>query len=81
MANKPIHSFKLNGVQAAVFGSRDEGAYKYSVVFEKRFKDKETDEWKSTKYFSLRDILSLQAILVEIAKLGIQIEEPKEDSF
>jgi transposase len=61
---KPIHTIKDKGLSVAIWETRNGG---YSFSISKRYKDKQSDEWKDSKYLFKNDvetlIIQLQAAL------------------
>jgi transposase len=61
---KPIHTIKEKGLSVAIWETRNGG---YSFSISKRYKDKQSDEWKDSKYLFKNDvetlIIQLQAAL------------------
>lgn len=58
--NKPVHSYKDKGLSVAIWENRN-GGYSYSI--QKRYKDKQSGEWKESKYFYKEDVASLITML------------------
>jgi hypothetical protein len=58
--NKPVHTIKDKGLSVAIWESRG-GGYTYSV--QKRYKDKQTGEWKDSRYLYKEDVVSLVNML------------------
>ena len=56
----PVKTFKEKGLQLAIWESRNGG---YSYTISKRYKDKQTGEWKDSKYLYKDDIEALQLMV------------------
>lgn len=61
---KPIHTIKDRGLSVAIWETRNGG---FSFSISKRYKDKQSDEWRDSKYLFKNDvetlIIQLQAAL------------------
>ena len=61
--NQPVKEFSAGGIQAAIWKNETqrEGrtVVQYSVKIQKRFRDKQTNEWRTTEYFYQRDLANL----------------------
>jgi hypothetical protein len=51
----PLYKQKKDGIEVAAWKQEHDGKAFYSVSASRSFKDKETDEWKSTNSFNLED--------------------------
>jgi len=73
---KPIHTIKDKGLSVAIWKTRNGG---YSFSISKRYKDKQTDQWKDSKYLFKDDIesliLQLQAALQYANEAALHAEE------
>ncbi len=63
----PIKKLSARGISLAVWENEtSEGRKTHSVTFEKRYKDKESDEWKSSSSYFLEDLPRLIALLQKV---------------
>lgn len=60
--NRPVQDFKNKGVSVAVWNTKN-GGYSYSV--QKRYKDKQSGEWKESKYYYKEEVEGLIELLKE----------------
>lgn len=60
--NKPVIDFKNKGVSVAVWNTKNGG---YSFSLQKRYKDKQTGEWKESRYYYKDELESLIDLLKE----------------
>lgn len=60
--NKPARSFKHKGINVAVW-RRDDGSESYSIS--KQYKDKNTGEWKDSRYWFKEEVIQLMNMLQE----------------
>lgn len=63
--NKPVQDFKNKGVSVAVWEARNGG---YSFSIQKRYKDKQSGEWKESKYYYKEEVEGLIELLQEAVK-------------
>jgi hypothetical protein len=56
----PVTSYKEKGLQVAVWENRTGG---YSYTISKRYKDKQTGEWKDSKYLYKEDMEALTLLI------------------
>jgi hypothetical protein len=69
--NKPEQTFRIGLVSASVFvnqietgeGKRKETKDVRSVVFQRRYKDRDSGEWKSSDAYGLSDLPALKEVL------------------
>ena len=62
---KPVKSFKEKGVEVALWETKN-GGFSYSIG--KRYKDKQTGEWKESKYLYKDEVEMLVRLLAEAIK-------------
>ena len=60
--NKPVKDFKNKGVSVAVWSAKNGG---YSFSLQKRYKDKQSGEWKESRYYYKEELESLIELLKE----------------
>jgi hypothetical protein len=60
-ANKPVMEFSDGPIKVAVWINEGEHGPRYSVTCRRRYKDKNTDEWKDS--YGQDDILALSKLL------------------
>lgn len=65
--NKPVQDFKNKGVSVAVWPTKN-GGYSYSI--QKRYKDKQTGEWKETKSLFKEEAEALIELLQQALAYG-----------
>lgn len=65
--NKPVQDFKNKGLSVAVWPGRN-GGYTYSV--QKRYKDKQSGEWKETKSLFKEEAEALIELLQQALAYG-----------
>lgn len=76
--NKPIKDFREKGVSVAIWENRN-GGYSYSI--QKRYKDKNTGEWKESRYWYKDEMAALIELLKEaMAYAGDRSEHESEGS-
>lgn len=63
--NKPVMDYKNKGVSVAVWTAKNGG---YSFSIQKRYKDKQSGEWKESKYYYKEEVESLIELLQEAVK-------------
>lgn len=63
--NKPLQDYKNKGVSVAVWEARN-GGYSYSI--QKRYKDKQSGDWKESKYYYKEEVEGLIELLQEAVK-------------
>lgn len=63
--NKPLQDFKNKGVSVAVWAAKNGG---YSFSLQKRYKDKQSGEWKESRYYYKDEIEGLIELLKEAVK-------------
>jgi hypothetical protein len=62
MPNKPEKNFALGTVQAAVFVNKGESGRFRTVSVDRRYKDKDTGEWKSSNSFTASQLTNCVAV-------------------
>jgi len=62
--NKPVQDFKTKGVSVAVWNAKNGG---YSFSIQKRYKDKQSGEWKESRYYYKEEVEALIELLKEAA--------------
>lgn len=60
--NKPVQDFKNKGVSVAVWNAKNGG---YSFSIQKRYKDKQSGEWKESRYYYKDELEALIELLKE----------------
>ena len=65
--NKPLQDFKNKGVSVAVWPTKN-GGYSYSI--QKRYKDKQSGEWKETKSLFKEEAEALIELLQQALAYG-----------
>lgn len=60
--NKPVHEIKAWPVRAAIWRQESKNGAFYNVTFERSYKDKDDDQYKSSGSFNRDDLLSLAQI-------------------
>jgi len=60
--NKPVQDFKNKGVSVAVWNTKNGG---YSFSLQKRYRDKQSGEWKESKYYYKDELEALIELLKE----------------
>lgn len=60
--NKPVQDFKNKGVSVAVWTAKNGG---YSFSIQKRYKDKQSGEWKESRYYYKDELEALIELLKE----------------
>ena len=63
--NKPVMDYKNKGVSVAVWPTKN-GGYSYSI--QKRYKDKQSGDWKESKYYYKEEVEGLIELLQEAVK-------------
>jgi len=63
--NKPIQDFKNKGVSVAVWNAKNGG---YSFSIQKRYKDKQSGDWKESRYYYKEEMEGLIELLQEAVK-------------
>jgi hypothetical protein len=63
--NKPIQDFKNKGVSVAVWNAKNGG---YSFSIQKRYKDKQSGDWKESRYYYKEEMEGLIELLQEAIK-------------
>lgn len=65
----PIKEFRAGGIRAAIWRNEIEQdgriVVRHSIKVEKRYHDKQADEWKSTDQFFPEDLARLQLVAAE----------------
>jgi len=74
MTNKP-KTYLLGTVKVAEWSKIIGGVERKNYTFDKRYQDKETEEWKSTNSFNKSDLVKLKTLFDEILKQDIKIIE------
>lgn len=60
--NKPVMDYKNKGVSVAVWTAKNGG---YSFSIQKRYKDKQSGDWKESKYYYKEEVEGLIELLKE----------------
>ena len=76
--NKPVQDFKHKGLSVAVWPTRN-GGYSYSI--QKRYKDKQTGEWKETKSLFKEEAEALIDLLKQALAYGGTREEHEHEGI
>ena len=63
--NKPVMDYKNKGVSVAVWRARNGG---YSFSIQKRYKDKQSGDWKESRYYYKEEVEGLIELLQEAVK-------------
>jgi hypothetical protein len=61
--NRPVQVWKHKGIDVSLWNSRHGG---YNIKIVKRWMDDQTQQWKDTNYYTLRDLPFLISILNEV---------------
>jgi hypothetical protein len=80
--NKPEQTFRIGLISASVFvneveageGARRESREVRSVVFQRRYRDRDSGEWRSSDSFGVADL----AILKEVIAMALAYVAAKE---
>lgn len=73
-SNQPVDNVRFGAIQAAIWRNADsEGRTRYSVTFEKRYRDK-SGEWQSATSYSRDDLLTLAKAANEANSLIYQLQ-------
>lgn len=76
--NKPVQDFKNKGVSVAVWAAKNGG---YSFSLQKRYKDKQSGEWKESRYYYKDEIEGLIELLKQaMAYAGDRSEHESQGS-
>lgn len=76
--NRPVQDFKNKGVSVAIWAAKN-GGYSYSI--QKRYKDKNTGEWKESRYWYKDEMASLIELLKQaMAYAGDRSEHESQGS-
>lgn len=75
--NKPVETFKNKGLQVAIWPTKN-GGYSYSIS--KRYKDKQTGEWKETKSLFKEEAEALIDLLKQALGYGGSREEHENEA-
>lgn len=78
--NKPKATYRVGSSKVTVWETEREGEYGKFIAkdfkVEKIYKEKEGEEWKSTNYFNLTELLQLRAAIDKaISEEGVKIKE------
>jgi hypothetical protein len=76
--NKPVQDFKHKGLSVAVWPTKN-GGYSYSI--QKRYKDKQSGEWRETKSFFKEEIEALIDLLKQAVSYGGNRTEHEEEGI
>lgn len=76
--NKPLQDFKHKGLSVAVWEARN-GGYSFSV--QKRYKDKQTGEWKESKYYYKEEVDALIDLLKQAASFASNRAEHQHEGI
>jgi len=76
--NKPVQDFKHKGLSVAVWPTKN-GGYSYSIS--KRYKDKQSGEWKETKSFFKEEAEALIDLLKQALAYGGSREEHEHEGI
>lgn len=76
--NKPVQDFKHKGLSVAVWSTKN-GGYSYSIS--KRYKDKQTGEWKETKSLFKEEAEALIDLLKQALAYGGTREEHEHEGI
>ena len=76
--NKPVQDFKHKGLSVAVWPTKN-GGYSYSI--QKRYKDKQTGEWKETKSLFKEEAEALIDLLKQALAYGGTREEHEHEGI
>lgn len=76
--NKPVQDFKHKGLSVAVWPTRN-GGYSYSIS--KRYKDKQSGEWKETKSLFKEEAEALIELLQQAISYGSNREEHEHEGI
>jgi len=76
--NKPVQDFKHKGLSVAVWPTKN-GGYSYSI--QKRYKDKQSGEWRETKSFFKEEAEALIDLLKQALAYGGNREEHEHEGI
>lgn len=76
--NKPVQNFRDKGLDVAVWPAKN-GGYSYSIS--KRYKDKQTGEWKETKSLFKEEAEALIDLLKQAIGYGGSREEHEHEGI
>ena len=69
---KPVMDFRIGCVEVAVWEKtvEHEGrtATRYHAKFNRRYKDRQSDEWKDTQYFDADDLMKISLLAQRVAE-------------
>ena len=78
----PVKVFSCGGVKAAIWADsrllNDTIVEMHSIKVDRSFKDKDSDEWKSTNAFNCEDLPKVALVAMEAYKF-IRLRSPQND--
>lgn len=74
MSNPPIATKKLYPIEVAIWG----GQYGANISIKKRFKDKQTGQYKETNFLSVNEAIVAHRLLGDAITLAIRSEEENQ---
>ena len=76
---KPTKEVRLGFIKAAVWRNETEtGAVRYNTTFERIYKDKDDEPWKSTASFGRDDLLTLSKVADQVHTFIFEMQEKEE---
>jgi hypothetical protein len=60
--NQPAHHIRLGSVRASIWENSNGEVTRHNVTFQKIYKEKESDQWKSTESFGRDELLLLAKV-------------------
>lgn len=54
---KPVHEVRLGAIKAAIWANDTQNGVRHNVTFQRLYKDKDENEWKSSDSFGRDDLL------------------------
>lgn len=70
----PAAKFRYGRIHASIWANETESGTRYSATFERRYKDRETGEWRSTQSFDNHDLAALGFLVHEVNMKILQLQ-------
>ena len=78
--DKPAHEVRIGAIKAAIWRNDTTNGVRYNTTFNRIYKDKEDDQWKSTDSFGRDDLLVLGKVADQAHSWIFQQSQEKETS-
>ena len=72
-SNRPAAKLRMGRLEASIWENAGERGITHSVTFERRYRDPETGEWKSSHSYRAEELFMLSALATDAGKKILEL--------